>query len=157
MKQSAGILVFRHRPGFECFLVHPGGPFFAKKDKGWWSIPKGEPEPGEALPDAALREFEEETGLKPPPVIGVLTPVLQKNGKKVYCWIAEGDLDATSIKCNSFEMEWPPRSGRYASFPEVDRAAWFDAETARQQINERQAAFIDELLERLSSGKLNRK
>ncbi|TZF83990.1 NUDIX domain-containing protein [Pedobacter sp. BS3] len=145
MKQSAGILLYRltgKAPEF--FLVHPGGPFFIKKDAGWWSIPKGEMMPDEEPLDAAIREFEEETGYRPSGEFKALQPVTQKGGKKVYCWLVAGDLDPETITCNTFELEWPPRSGKKASFPEIDRAAWFSLNEARQKMNEKQVAFLDE-------------
>ena len=145
MKQSAGILLYRlTEKGPEFFLVHPGGPFFTKKDAGWWSIPKGEMMPDEEPLDAAIREFEEETGYRPSGEFKALQPIIQKGGKKVYCWLVAGDLDPETITCNTFELEWPPRSGKKASFPEIDRAAWFSLVEARQKINEKQAAFLDE-------------
>ena len=134
--------------GVEIFLVHPGGPFFAKKDDGVWSIPKGEFEDEDPL-TAARREFEEETGQK---IVGdffALTPVKQKGGKVVYAWAVEADIDADAINSNTFEMEWPPRSGKTARFAEIDRAAWFTPVTAKQKINPSQAALVDELLMRI--------
>jgi predicted NUDIX family NTP pyrophosphohydrolase len=127
-------------------LVHPGGPFWAKRDKGAWSIPKGEYEDGEDPQACALREFEEELGT--PLAAGELVElgsVRQKNGKVVTAWAAEGDIDAAAIRSNTFELEWPPRSGRMREFPEVDRAAWFDLEAARERINEAQSALLDRL------------
>lgn len=147
MKQSAGILLYRKNKKItEYFLVHPGGPFFRTKDAGWWSIPKGEIAPGEAPLQAAIREFEEETGYRPEGNFLPLQPIRQKGGKQVLCWATEGDLDPEKIVSNVFETEWPPHSGKTKTFPEVDRAAWFDADTAKQMINPQQAAFIDELL-----------
>lgn len=147
MKQSAGILLYRKNKKItEYFLVHPGGPFFRTKDAGWWSIPKGEIAPGEAPLQAAIREFEEETGYRPEGKFLPLQPIRQKGGKQVLCWATEGDLDPEKIVSNVFETEWPPHSGKTKTFPEVDRAAWFDADTAKQMINPQQAAFIDELL-----------
>jgi len=149
IKQSAGLLVYRETDaGVEIFLVHPGGPFFAKKDDGVWSIPKGEFE-GEDPLTAARREFEEETGQKIAGDFFALTPIKQKGGKIVYAWAVEADIDADAIKSNTFEMEWPPRSGKAARFPEIDRAAWFDPATAKQKINRAQAALIDQLLTRI--------
>jgi predicted NUDIX family NTP pyrophosphohydrolase len=148
MKQSAGILLYRKNKGATTyFLVHPGGPFFAKKDAGWWTIPKGEIEPGEAPLQAAIREFEEETGYRPEGTFIPLKPITQKGGKQVLCWATEGDLDHLSIVSNLFEIEWPPHSGKRKQFPEIDRAGWFDADTAKKMINPQQAAFIDELSE----------
>lgn len=147
MKQSAGILLYRRKEGnLQFFLVHPGGPFFAKKQEGWWTIPKGELNDGETPQDAAIREFEEETGYAPQPPYIPLEPIIQKGGKKVYCWAAEGNLDPDAITCNTFEMEWPPKSGRRAAYPEVDKAGWFSSAEAKTLINERQAAFLDGLI-----------
>jgi len=146
MKQSAGILLYRTTGGVtEVFLVHPGGPFFAKKDEGWWTVPKGELLPGELPLDGALREFEEEIGYKPEPPFLELEPVVQKAGKQVLCWAAQGSLDAATIICNTFEIEWPPKSGRRKQFPEVDKAGWYTLEQAELLINDRQAAFLEQL------------
>jgi len=146
--QSAGILLYRNINGqIEFFLVHPGGPFFKNKDEGYWSIPKGEFLPDENPLAAAQREFEEETGR--PIKVGKfieLSPIKQKSGKIVHAWGAEGELDADTITSNTFEIEWPPHSGKMSSFPEIDRAGWFDIENARLKINAAQAALIDELL-----------
>ena len=146
MKQSAGILLYKTlgaEPEF--FLVHPGGPFFAKKNEGWWTIPKGELLADEEPLDAAIREFEEETGYKPQGPFTALQPIVQKGGKQVLCWAAEGDLDSTAITCNTFEIEWPPKSGKLRTFPEVDKAAWYTLSEAKILINERQIAFLEEL------------
>ena len=145
MKQSAGILLFRKtgtEPEF--FLVHPGGPFFTKKHEGWWTIPKGEPNPDEDLLECAIREFEEETGYRPAPPFTELAPITQKGGKKVYCWAAVGNLDPAAIICNTFEMEWPPKSGKMKSYPEVDKAGWFALAEATKLINERQRELLEE-------------
>jgi predicted NUDIX family NTP pyrophosphohydrolase len=150
MKQSAGILLYRitnSEPEF--FLVHPGGPFFAKKNEGWWTIPKGEPNEGEDLLDTALREFTEETGYTPQGPFEPLQPITQKGGKKVFCWAAEGNLDANTITCNTFEIDWPPKSGKKAIFSEVDKAGWFTLTEAKTLINERQADLLDELFAKL--------
>ncbi len=151
-KQSAGVLLYRKgKDGLEVFLVHPGGPFFAKKDAGAWSIPKGEYEESEDAWQAAQREFLEETGASLPPGSRIaLTPLKQKSGKTVHAWAVEHDLDPQTIHSNSFEMEWPPKSGRRQQFPEVDRAEWVPLEAARQKINPGQAAFLDELMEKLA-------
>jgi predicted NUDIX family NTP pyrophosphohydrolase len=144
-KRSAGILLHRNGAS-EVLLVHPGGPFWAKKDLGAWSIPKGEHDDGEDALACALREFEEETGTKLPP--GDLTDlgsIRQRGGKVVQAWAAEGDLDADAVRSNSFTMEWPPRSGTMREFPEVDRAAWFSVQEARERINAAQAEFLDRL------------
>jgi predicted NUDIX family NTP pyrophosphohydrolase len=140
---SAGILL--HRPGPEVLLVHPGGPFWAKKDLGAWSIPKGELEPGEEPRARALIEFAEETGTMLDAELRELGEIRQKGGKLVIAFAAEGDLDADAIVSNTFEMEWPPRSGRRATFPEVDRAQWFTLDEARERINPAQAALLDQL------------
>jgi predicted NUDIX family NTP pyrophosphohydrolase len=144
---SAGILLFRRRPaGVEVLLVHPGGPFWARRDEGAWSIPKGECEPGEEPRSRALTEFAEETGTDLDGVaLHELGEVRQRGGKVVVAFAAEGDLDADAIVSNTFEMEWPPRSGRRQTFPEVDRAAWFGLEEARLRINPAQAALLDRL------------
>jgi predicted NUDIX family NTP pyrophosphohydrolase len=140
-KQSAGILLYR---GGEVLLVHPGGPFWAKKDAGAWSIPKGEYEEGDDPRVAALREFEEELGSALPAGTELveLGTVKQKSGKRITAFAAEGDLDADTISSNTFEMEWPPRSGRMQAFPEVDRAGWFSIEEAREKLNPAQAEFL---------------
>ena len=146
MKQSAGILLYRKTGSEpEFFLVHPGGPFFAKKQEGWWTIPKGEPNPHEDLLECAIREFEEETGYRPAPPFTELAPITQKGGKKVYCWAAEGNLDPDAITCNTFEMEWPPKSGNLKAYPEVDKAGWFTLAEAKKAINESQAQLLEEL------------
>ena len=147
--KSAGILLFRriHKKP-EVLLVHPGGPFWKNKDEGAWTIPKGEFEEGEDPLGTAIREFTEETGNQPVGAFVSLSPIRQKSGKWVYAWALEGDLNAENISSNMFEIEWPPRSGRLQSFPEIDRAAWFDFETARQKINPAQKAFLDELEEK---------
>ena len=149
--RSAGLLLYRMAGGaLEVLLVHPGGPFWAKKDLGAWSIPKGEYGDGEDPRACALREFEEELGSAAPR--GALTElgeVTQRNRKVVAAWALEGELDADAISSNTFELEWPPRSGRMQAFPEVDRAEWSSLEHARERINPAQAAFIDRLAERL--------
>ena len=151
-KRSAGILLFRRAgDGVEVLLVHPGGPFWAKKDLGAWSIPKGEHDEDEDAQACALREFEEETGSAPSPgELDDLGTVRQKAGKIVQAWALEGDLDPAAIRSNTFEMEWPPRSGRMRSFPEVDRAEWFALDAARDRINSAQTAFLDRLSERFA-------
>ena len=145
-KQSAGILLYRKTEGnLEAFLVHPGGPFFKNKDNGSWSVPKGEFLDDEDPLEAAKREFEEETGQTISGEFIQLKPIIQKGGKKVHVWAVEGDINHLTIKSNLFEIEWPPRSGKKQSFPEVDRAAWFDIDTAKVKINPAQAELIDEL------------
>jgi predicted NUDIX family NTP pyrophosphohydrolase len=145
-KRSAGILLFREASGvLEVFLVHPGGPFWAKKDDGAWSIPKGELEDDEDPLAAARREFEEETGFGVSGEATALQPVQQRGGKVVHAWAVRGDLDASRVRSNTFSIEWPPNSGRQREFPEIDRAAWFPIETARRKILAGQAAFLSEL------------
>ncbi len=131
--------------GIEVFLIHPGGPFWANKDLGAWSIPKGEPDADEPPLAAAIREFEEETGIKPSGAFVELTPVRQKAGKTVLAWAFEGDADPGAIRSNSFRMEWPPQSGSWKEFPEVDRAAWFPLAEARARINPGQVHFLSQL------------
>lgn len=146
--QSAGILVYRFakngRP--EIFLVHPGGPFFARKDAGVWTIPKGGANKGEDAMSAAIREFEEETGTRLSGDFIALGTVKQKAGKLVEAWAIEADIDASKIISNQFEIEWPPKSGKKRSYPEADRAAWFTPEEAKLKINAAQAELIDRLL-----------
>ncbi|MEA2701341.1 MAG: hypothetical protein QOE22_50 [Candidatus Parcubacteria bacterium] len=149
-KQSAGILLYRKAgEGIEVFVAHPGGPFFAKKDEGVWSVPKGEYEDDEEPLAAALREFEEEIGQKSPREGFELTSVRRKDGKVVRAWAIEGDADPAAVQSNEFEMEWPPRTGRKQSFPEIDRADWFTPEEAKKKLYPYQASLVDELLERL--------
>ena len=149
-KQSAGILAYRKTNNkLQVFLVHPGGPFFKNKDAGAWSIPKGEFNDDEDPLLAAKREFFEETGQ---PIDGdfiKLSPIKLKSGKTVYAWAVEGDIDHSTIVSNAFEMEWPPRSGKTASFPEVDRAAWLDVAEAFLKVNAAQVGLIEELVELL--------
>jgi predicted NUDIX family NTP pyrophosphohydrolase len=151
LARSAGILLYRLRDGeLEVLLVHPGGPFWARKDAGAWSIPKGEYGDDEDPQACALREFEEETGTALNPAeLADLGGVRLKSGKQVAAWAVEGDLDADAIVSNTFELEWPPRSGRTQEFPEVDRAGWFGLEEAREKLNAAQAAFLDRLRELL--------
>ena len=151
MKVSAGLLLFRNLNNFlEFFLVHPGGPFFAKKDAGWWTVPKGELLANEEPLTAAIREFTEETGVKPSGDFTELNPITQKGGKKVLCWAIEFNVDASQVVSNTFEMEWPPRSGRKKTFPEVDKASWFKYDEAVKLINEKQIPFLDEVVNRFS-------
>ena len=153
-RRSAGLLLYRRTAGkAEVFLVHPGGPYYAKRDDGVWSVPKGEHEPGDDPVAVALREFEEETGARPPvpaEALVELGTVRQRSGKIVAIWGAEADFDATAIRSNTFELEWPPRSGKRRSFPEVDRGSWFDLAAARAKILPAQAEFIDRLEQRLA-------
>ena len=144
---SAGLLPYRIRDGvLEVFLAHMGGPFWARKDDGAWSIVKGEHGPEEDPFAAARREFAEETGAEPPagPVLA-LGEVRQSSGKRVAAWAIEGDVDPATIRSNTFTIEWPPRSGRMQEFPEIDRAAWVDAATARRKLVRAQTAFVDRL------------
>ena len=151
-KRSAGILLFRRTAGeLEVLLVHPGGPFWARRDAGAWSIPKGEVDPGEDERACALRELEEETAGAfhdaPADALLALGEIRQKSGKVVAAWALEGDLDADAIVSNTFELEWPPRSGRMQTFPEVDRAGWFALGAAREKLLPAQAPFLDRLAE----------
>jgi predicted NUDIX family NTP pyrophosphohydrolase len=149
--QSAGLLLYRRRAGgTEVLLVHPGGPFWQKRDEGAWSIPKGEIGEHELAADVARREFQEELGTPAPAGEPFdLGEVRQAGGKRVRAWALEGDLDVGRVTSNTFEMEWPPRSTRMQRFPEVDRAGWFDLETARGKLLAAQQAFIDRLEESL--------
>ena len=143
---SAGLILFRHaNQRFEVLLVHPGGPFWARKDLGAWSIPKGELAGDEDPLAAAVREVREELGVEVTGEFLPLTPVRQAGGKTVHAWAVRFDLDPASVRSNTFEMEWPPRSGRRQTFPEVDRAGWFDLATARRKILKSQASVLDEL------------
>lgn len=146
-KESAGLLMYRLREGaLEVFLVHPGGPFFARKDAGAWTIPKGEPEPGESLEQTARREFEEETGLTPGEPLLPLDSIRQKGGKVVHAWAFAGDwTEEQGLRTNTFQLEWPPRSGHKREFPEVDRAAFFTLPAAREKINPAQIPFLEAL------------
>jgi predicted NUDIX family NTP pyrophosphohydrolase len=146
-RTSAGILLWRSRGGrLEVLLGHPGGPYFSGKDAGHWTVLKGEVDPGEDRLAVARREFEEETGTPPPegPAIE-LGEIRQKSGKRVRAWAVEGDLDTRAAVSNSFEMEWPPRSGRMREFPEIDRVEWFGLDDARDKIKAAQAPFLDRL------------
>jgi predicted NUDIX family NTP pyrophosphohydrolase len=151
MKKSAGILLYRKKAAIlEVFLVHPGGPFFKNKDAGFWTIPKGEPETDEPLLQTALREFKEETGsLAEGPAIA-LAPIVQKGGKQVSCWAIEGDLDPADLVSNTFDLEWPPKSGKIIAFPEIDKGAWFNLTDAKKKINQMQISFLEELANVLS-------
>jgi predicted NUDIX family NTP pyrophosphohydrolase len=151
VKRSAGLLLHRTRGGvLEVLLGHPGGPFFARKDDGVWTIPKGEYQPDEQPLAAAYREFTEEIGTAPPDGEPLpLGETRQSNGKLAVVWALEGDLDVTEISCNLFDLEWPPRSGRIQQFPEIDRAGWFDVGTARRKAFASQLPFLDRLLAHL--------
>jgi len=145
-KQSAGLLLYRKRHGsIEVFLVHPGGPIWANKDDGAWSIPKGEFDAGEDPLKAAKREFQEETSVV---VVGKylpLTPIRQRGGKIVYAWAVRSDLDAATVKSNTFSIEWPPGSGKMREFPEVDRAEWFTITLAKRRILKSQLGLLEQL------------
>lgn len=145
-KKSAGLLLFRETSGrLEVLLVHPGGPFWAGKDEGAWSIPKGEIEGDEDPLSAARREFEEETGFTAAGEVIPLQPLRQAGGKVVYAWATRRDLDPARLKSNTFLLEWPPKSGRTQEFPEIDRAAWFPIEVAARRMVRGQAGFLPEL------------
>jgi predicted NUDIX family NTP pyrophosphohydrolase len=143
---SAGLLLFRRRGDLlELFLAHPGGPFWAHRDDGAWTIPKGALNADEPLLDAARREFEEETGLRPTGPFLPLGSIRQKAGKTVHAWAWEGDADPARVTSNSMRTEWPRGSGQWLTFPEVDRCAWFDPATARVKLNAAQAEFVERL------------
>ena len=150
-RRSAGIVLYRSgAAGIEVLLVHPGGPFWAKKDAGAWSIPKGEYEDGEDPLACALREFEEETGTRlADDDVVELGSVRQKSGKQVTAWAVAGDLDPATVRSNTFVMEWPPRSGRQAEFPEIDRAEWFALDAAREKLVSAQGELLERLVERV--------
>jgi predicted NUDIX family NTP pyrophosphohydrolase len=149
---SAGILVYRFTSGvLEVFLVHPGGPFWAKRDQGSWSIPKGEVEEGAGLLETAQREFREETGL---PIEGEfieLTPLRQPSGKRVHAWAVNSEIDASRVDSNTFSMEWPPHSGKQQQFPEVDRAQWFAMPEAFENLLPGQRGFLEELQQKVGA------
>ncbi|MBI4410312.1 MAG: NUDIX domain-containing protein [Gemmatimonadetes bacterium] len=148
---SAGLLLYRRRGGgLEVFLGHPGGPFWARKDAGAWSIPKGLVDADEEPLAAARREFEEETGARLAGPFLPLGSVRQKGGKVVHTWAVEGDVDPATIRSNVTRLEWPRGSGRWLTFPEVDRCGWFDLATAREKINPAQAEFLDRLAEQVA-------
>jgi predicted NUDIX family NTP pyrophosphohydrolase len=148
---SAGTLVYRRNRGLELLLAHPGGPYWRHKDAGAWSIPKGAVESGDLFA-CAKREFNEETGLTATGDFVALKPIRQKSGKTVHAFALEGDFDLSGFASNEFEMEWPPRSGKRQSFPEIDRIAYFKLATARRKILPAQRPFIDELVQRLRAG-----
>ncbi|MEY2527144.1 MAG: hypothetical protein QOE73_1915 [Verrucomicrobiota bacterium] len=149
---SAGLLIFRRNDTIQVLLAHPGGPFFARKDDGVWTIPKGEAGLGEDLLTRARIEVEEEIGIKPSGDLIPLGSIKQKGGKTVHAWAVEGDLPAQfELKSNLFEIEYPPRSGKYKQFPEIDRAEFFAEEIARQKINPAQIPFLDRLREALAA------
>jgi predicted NUDIX family NTP pyrophosphohydrolase len=148
-KISAGLLMYRdrteHRSSVEILLVHPGGPYWKSKDDGTWTIPKGEVEPGEELLAAAIREFTEETGLTPAGPFVPLGEVKHKSGKTVHAWAFPGDCDPAQIRSNTFQLEWPPKSGRTQEFPEIDRAQFYDLSTARRKILPAELPLLDRL------------
>jgi predicted NUDIX family NTP pyrophosphohydrolase len=144
-KRSAGLVMFRRLKELEVFLVHPGGPIWAKKNEGAWTIPKGEYEEDENPLAAARREFEEETGFKAAGSFLDLGTIRQKSGKRVAAWAFEGDCDPANLKSNTCEIEWPPRSGRRLEIPEIDRGRWFSLEEAKQYIREEQSPLLDNL------------
>ena len=152
-KRSSGLLLYRRNgSGVEVLLAHPGGPFWLHRDEGAWSIPKGEVEPDEEELAVALREFQEETGHAPPAATCLsLGEVRLKSGKYVVGWACEGDLDPTQAVSNTTTVEWPPRSGRQLTIPEIDRVEWFEPDDARRRLNPAQSVFVDRLLERLDS------
>jgi predicted NUDIX family NTP pyrophosphohydrolase len=157
-KYSAGLLMYRRREGIlEVLLVHPGGPFWAKKDQGAWSLPKGEYTPGEDPLAAARREFAEETGFSAEGPFIPLTPLKQPSGKIIAAWAVEGSCDATKIKSNTFTLEWPPHSGQQQTFPEVDRAGWFTLKEAKERIIKGQVEFLEELARILQGTKPQKK
>jgi predicted NUDIX family NTP pyrophosphohydrolase len=150
MRTSAGIVLYRRKESYiEIFLVHPGGPFWTGKDKGAWSIPKGEFTKEEDPLTVAKREFQEETGQSVDGEFQGLKPVQQKGGKLVYAWAVEGDADTNNIVSNTFKQEWPYKSGKWITIPEVDKAGWFGVEEAKEKMNPAQVAFIEELVNRL--------
>jgi predicted NUDIX family NTP pyrophosphohydrolase len=149
-KLSAGLLMYRRRGrALEVFLAHPGGPFWKKKDDGGWSIPKGEYSEGESALDAARREFREETGFEPGTDFVSLGEIRQPSGKIISVWAFEGDCDPAALRSNTFSMEWPPKSGRTAEFPEIDRADWFSLDAARAKLLKGQLGFLDRLAAKL--------
>jgi predicted NUDIX family NTP pyrophosphohydrolase len=151
-RASAGLLLYRRvAGGLEVMLVHPGGPYWARKDVGAWSIPKGEIEPGEEALAAACREFEEETGAAAGGEFVPLSPVKLRSGKVIHAWAVQADFDPAGLRSNLFTMEWPPRSGEQREFPEADRAGWFDIDTARLKIHPGQAPLLDSLLAHLQA------
>ena len=151
-RRSAGILLYRRRNArLEVLLVHPGGPYWEKKDAGAWTIPKGEIGADEDALDAAKREFAEETGVVLDGRFAPLAPLRQPSGKTIEAWMSEGDCDAAAIRSNLFSMEWPPRSGKQQEFPEIDRAGWFGLEEAREKLIAGQRPFIDELRARFAT------
>ena len=152
-RRSAGILLYRRGPdGLTVLLAHPGGPLWATRDEGVWTVPKGEIETGEEPWDVARREFEEETGHRPPDSPAVdLGEITQKGGKVVVAWALEGDLDPAAAQSNTFAMQWPPRSGRWIDVPEIDRVDWFTPDDARRRLKDTQIPFVDRLIDALDA------
>lgn len=151
-RKSAGILLYRfQKNGVEVFLVHPGGPFWANKDEGSWSVPKGEYNDDEDALKAAQREFQEETGLSIQGNFIELGEVRQPSGKRVRVWALENDQEVENIRSNTFQLEWPPKSGKMQEFPEVDRGGWFSIPEARQKILKGQISFLDKLEEKIKT------
>jgi predicted NUDIX family NTP pyrophosphohydrolase len=153
MKKSAGLLMYRQEPGgaLQVLLAHPGGPFWRNKDDGAWTLPKGEYDESEPPLAAAQREFAEETGFPVTPPFISLGEVVQKSGKRITAWAFAGECDPGALRCNTFEMEWPPRSGRRQSYPELDRVDWFGLAEARSKINPAQRALLDRLEQALAA------
>jgi predicted NUDIX family NTP pyrophosphohydrolase len=155
-KASAGLLMFRTEPQFAVLLVHLGGPFWSKKDDGAWFVPKGEIAPGEDLLAAAQREFREETGIEPHEPYFELRTVKNKSGKTITVWAFRGDCDPAKIRSNTFQMEWPPRSGKMAEFPEIDRAQFFTMVEARKKIHTAESPFLERLEQLLADSKIKK-
>ena len=153
MKKSAGLLMYRHGTAGELqvLLAHPGGPFWRTRDEGAWTIPKGEYVEPESAMDAALREFAEETGFEVTRPLLPLGEVTQKSGKRITAWAFNGDCDPMQLQCNTFEMEWPPRSGRRQTYPEIDRVKWFDMSEARRKLLPAQCELLDRLLRHIDT------
>lgn len=147
---SAGLLAFRCDPELQVFLVHPGGPFWARRDAGAWSIPKGEVDAGAPLLDEAIREFREETGIEPSGPFLPLGSIRQAGGKQVTAWAFEAAIDPAVVQSNTFRMEWPPRSGTVREFPEIDRAGWFTVKEAREKLVAGQRPLLDRLIEQVA-------
>lgn len=154
MKKSAGLLMFRRASGgpLQVLLAHPGGPYWRNKDEGAWTLPKGEYQDPEDPLAAARREFAEEIGFEAQPPFAPLGEAVQKSGKRILAWAVAGDCDPLQLRSNTFEMEWPPRSGRQQSFPEVDRIGWFDLDAARRKIIPAQAVLLDRLAAAVDAG-----
>jgi len=154
VRVSAGVLLYRRTSdGLEVLLAHPGGPLFTRRDEGHWTVPKGEPDADEPLLAAARREFREETGMAPPEGEWLeLGSIVQKGGKVVHAWAVEGDLRPEDVVSETFELEWPPRSGKRETHPEIDRVAWFDPTEARRKLKDAQVPFIERLEAGLAAG-----